>query len=162
MYRVCQSRSARLERTSGLPKFLRLCSVNPISTMSIGSTKPTNCARNDPSTTLLASTPSFDARGHGRQPSARVPTGTKIFLISPKSICTQRLTASATTARKPFRMKWRSMWWIYSSKWEAMLDLAWTRTNTRLLRVFENMQKYGKDVEVTLKLACKKFGSEVQ
>jgi len=26
----------------------------------------------------------------------------------------------------------------------------------------ENMQKYGKDVEVTLKLACKKFGSEVQ
>jgi hypothetical protein len=27
---------------------------------------------------------------------------------------------------------------------------------------FENMQKYGKDVEVTLKLACKKFGSEAQ
>ncbi|KAF3038387.1 hypothetical protein E8E11_002295 [Didymella keratinophila] len=27
---------------------------------------------------------------------------------------------------------------------------------------FENMQNYGKDVEVTLKLACKKFGSEVQ
>jgi hypothetical protein len=27
---------------------------------------------------------------------------------------------------------------------------------------FENMQKYSKDVEVTLKLACKKFGSEVQ
>ncbi|KAF1922570.1 uncharacterized protein M421DRAFT_96727 [Didymella exigua CBS 183.55] len=27
---------------------------------------------------------------------------------------------------------------------------------------FENMQKYEKDIEVTLKLACKKYGSEVQ
>ncbi|KAJ4394985.1 hypothetical protein N0V91_011132 [Didymella pomorum] len=105
----------------------------------------------------LASTPSFGARGRGRRPSARVPTGIKIFLMLLRSALDNLCNNGSKVLQDEMTQHMVDVLEQMGSDVRACLD---SNQHGVLREFFDNMQKCGKDIEVNLKLARKRVGTE--